>query len=79
MKELEEKKLEDTRKYSTPVIRESSDDPADYGDMGTTPVWKNFAKDPDTGCYIDAETGELLDPETGNPVGTNYDPIPAGQ
>ena len=79
MKELEEKKLEDTRKYSTPVIRESSDDPADYGDMGTTPVWKNFAKDPDTGCYIDPETGELLDPETGNPVGTNYDPIPAGQ
>lgn len=79
MKELEEKKLEDTRKYSTPVIRESSDDPADYGDMGTTPVWKNFAKDPDTGCYIDPETGELLDPEIGNPVGTNYDPIPAGQ
>ena len=76
-KELEEKKLEDTRKYGTPVVKEPSTDPADYGDMGTTPAWKSFEKDPETGYYIDPNTNELLDPETGNPVGTNYDPIPS--
>ena len=31
----------------------------------------------ETGYYIDPNTNELLDPETGNPVGTNYDPIPS--
>ena len=77
LQELEEKKLEDTRKYSTPVVKEPSTDPADYGDMGTTPAWKSFEKDPETGYYIDPNTNELLDPETGNPVGTNYDPIPS--
>ena len=77
LKELEEKKLEDTRKYGTPVVKEPSTDPADYGDMGTTPAWKSFEKDPETGYYIDPNTNELLDPETGNPVGTNYDPIPS--
>lgn len=77
LKELEEKKLEDTRKYGTPVVKEASTDPADYGDMGTTPAWKSFEKDPETGYYIDPNTNELLDPETGNPVGTNYDPIPS--
>ncbi len=77
LKELEEKKLEDTRKYGTPVVKEPSTDSADYGDMGTTPAWKSFEKDPETGYYIDPNTNELLDPETGNPVGTNYDPIPS--
>lgn len=77
LKELEEKKLEDTRKYGTPVVKEPSTDPADYGDMGTAPAWKSFEKDPETGYYIDQNTNELLDPETGNPVGTNYDPIPS--
>lgn len=77
LKELEEKKLEDTRKYGTPVVKEPSTDPADYGDMGTAPAWKSFEKDPETGYYIDPNTNELLDPETGNPVGTNYDPIPS--
>lgn len=77
LKELEEKKLEDTRKYGTPVVKEPSTDPADYGDMGTAPAWKRFEKDPETGYYIDPNTNELLDPETGNPVGTNYDPIPS--
>ena len=77
LKELEEKKLEDTRKYGTSVVKEPSTDPADYGDMGTTPAWKSFEKDPETGYYIDPNTNELLDPETGNPVGTNYDPIPS--
>ena len=77
LKELEEKKLEDTRKYGTPVVKEPSTNPADYGDMGTTPAWKSFEKDPETGYYIDPNTNELLDPETGNPVGTNYDPIPS--
>ena len=77
LKELEEKKLEDTRKYGTPVVKEPSTDPADYGDMGTTTAWKSFEKDPETGYYIDPNTNELLDPETGNPVGTNYDPIPS--
>ena len=77
LKELEEKKLEDTRKYGTLVVKEPSTDPADYGDMGTTPAWKSFEKDPETGYYIDPNTNELLDPETGNPVGTNYDPIPS--
>lgn len=77
LKELEEKKLEDTRKYGTPVVKEPSTDPADYGDMGTAPAWKSFEKDPETDYYIDPNTNELLDPETGNPVGTNYDPIPS--
>ena len=77
LKELEEKKLEDTRKYGTPVVKEPSTDPADYGDMGTTPARKSFEKDPETGYYIDPNTNELIDPETWNPVGANYDPIPS--
>ncbi len=82
--ELEEKKLEDTRKYA-PSISDGDADTDDGdtgqdedvsdGDIDNEPAWKKFDKDPETGYLIDPETGDLLDPETGDAIEGNYNAI----
>lgn len=75
-KELEEKKLEDTRKYSVTTDDDNaggSDNPADP--TGTQPVWLSYEKDPATGYLIEPGTGKFLDPETGNYIDEDFDPI----
>ena len=81
--ELEQKKLEDTRRYAQTV---SDGDGAQGGDTqegggqdGTAtpsrPPWMDFEKDPATGYLKDPETGQLLDPETGDAIDGNYGAI----
>lgn len=85
--ELEEKKLEDTRKYNEMLNEGVEEDPtegeAGEGQTGegegtaaegdsTEPAWKNFATDPETGYLVDPETGDLLDPETGDAISGSY-------
>ncbi len=76
IEELEQKKLEDTRKYSVPVDETGEEKtPEDYGDMGFVPAWKSFPVDEETGYLVDPVTGEFLDPDTGHVAGGNYDAI----
>lgn len=80
--ELEEKKLEDTRKYSQTVSDgdAKTDEPSNTGDVSegnaeTKLPWQDFEKDPATGYLKDPDTGQLLDPETGDAIDGNFDPI----
>ena len=82
--ELEQKKLEDTRRYTQTV---SGGDGAQDGDAQTDgggqddttaptrPPWMDFERDPATGYLKDPETGQLIDPETGDAIGGNYGAI----
>lgn len=78
-KELEEKKLEDTRKYTQTISDGNAVEPPQEEtpeeSPDTQPVWKSFEKDPETGYLIDPETGALLDPETGDAIEGNYGAI----
>lgn len=82
MAELEQKKLEDTRKYTQTVSggdgagsAEGSGGGTEGGDTPVRPPWMDFEKDPATGYLKDPETGQLLDPETGDAVDGNYGAI----
>lgn len=75
-KELEEKQLEDTLKYSQSVSEgDATPDEEETPMQITEPAWKNFETDPETGYLIDPETNQLLDPETGDAIDGNYDAI----
>lgn len=75
-KELEEKKLEDTRKYSVTPDDDNAGGPVNpTEDTGTQPAWLGYEKDPATGYLIEPETGKFLDPETGNYIDEDFDPI----
>ena len=77
--ELEEKKLEDTRRYTqTASGGDGSGQQDGSGGDGETPVrppWMDFERDLATGYLIDPETGQLLDPETGDAIDGNYGAI----
>lgn len=79
-KELEEKRLEDTRKYTQTVSDGNAGDAISSGDGGNGVTaaeapWKSFEKDPATGYLKDPQTGQLLDPETGEVVDGSYPAI----
>lgn len=81
--ELEQKKLEDTRRYAQTVSGGDAQDgggqEGDNGQDGTTtparPPWMDFERDPATGYLKDPETGQLIDPETGDAIGGDYGAI----
>lgn len=81
LEELEQKRLEDTRRYTQTVSGgdETGQEPEGSGGEGETtptrPAWMDFEKDPATGYLKDPETGQLLDPETGDAIGGNYGAI----
>ena len=76
IQELADKKLEDTRKYSTPKDEdENKADPVQPAEEREPRPWESFEKDPVTGYYKDPQTGGLIDPETGDAMDGNYDPI----
>lgn len=76
-RELEQKRLEDTRRYTQdiPVDNTGNDNKEDDPTVNIQAPWMDFAKDPATGYLIDPITNQLLDPETGYPVEENYDSI----
>jgi len=81
--ELEQKKLEDTRRYAQTVsggdVQDGGGQEGDNGQDGTTtparPPWMDFERDPATGYLKDPETGQLIDPETGDAIGGDYGAI----
>lgn len=76
IKELADKKLEDTRKYSMPKEEnEDKTDPEQSAENREPRPWENFEKDPVTGYYKDPQTGGLIDPETGDAIEGNYGAI----
>lgn len=81
LEELEQKRLEDTRRYTQTVSggdETGQDAEGSSGEGETTPTrpaWMDFEKDPATGYLKDPETGQLLDPETGDAIGGNYGAI----
>ncbi len=77
-KELEQRQIDIAAMYA-PVV--SEDDPNKENDTGEnvdegldggeqTPVWKTFEKNQD-GYYVDPNTGDLLDPQTGDSIKAN--------
>ncbi len=79
-RELEEKRLEDTRKYTQSVSDGNAGDAqapegGDNAGEGNAPArapWMDFEKDPATGYLKDPVTGSLLDPETGEVIDGSY-------
>ena len=76
-KELEEKKLEDTRRYTQDIPTDDAGGATGENDptVDMQAPWMNLARDPATGYLIDPETHQLLDPDTGYPIDSNYDAI----
>lgn len=76
VEELAQRQLENTLKYSTPkddVVATGGDvQPSEPGN--TTPVWMTFEKNAD-GYYVDPNNGDLLDPDTGDPIDKSYQAI----
>ena len=77
--ELEEKRLEDTRRYTqTADGEEGTGQGAEGGgeeSAASRPAWMDFERDLATGYFIDPETGQLLDPDTGDAIEGDYDAI----
>ena len=77
--ELEEKRLEDTRRYTqTADSGEGSGQEAEGSgeeNAASRPAWMDFDRDLATGYFIDPETGQLLDPDTGDAIEGNYGAI----
>lgn len=76
-KELEEKKLEDTRRYTQNIPNDGAEEKPGEGDptVDVQAPWMSLERDPATGYLIDPETHQLLDPDTGYPVNSNYDAL----
>ncbi len=70
VKELEERQLEITNRYTQNQGEDENPDNGENGDdsepTDTPEPWKSFPVDPQTGYLKDPDTGELLDPETGD-------------
>lgn len=76
--ELEEKRLEDTRRYTqTADSGEGTGQEAEGSgeESASRPVWMDFDRDLATGYFIDPDTGQLLDPDTGDAIEGNYGAI----
>ncbi len=76
--ELEEKRLEDTRRYTQTADGEEGTGQGAEGsgeESASRPVWMDFERDLATGYFIDPETGQLLDPDTGDAIGGDYGAI----
>lgn len=75
--ELEQKKLEDTRRYTQTADGGDSQEQGtgSEGEAAAHPPWMDFERDLATGYFIDPETGQLLDPDTGDVIGGDYDAI----
>ena len=76
-RELEEKKLEDTRRYTQDINNDETEEEQEENDptADMQAPWMNLPRDPETGYLIDPNTNQLLDPDTGYPVDSNYDAI----
>lgn len=72
LKELEEKKLENTLQYGQALNAPQEETAQPEHPQETEPVWKKFPVDRETGYLKDPTTGELLDPDTGDPVKGGY-------
>ena len=75
LKELEERKLENTLKYGKALENPDEGTQETNVNQEKDPVWKSFPTDPATGYLKDPNTGELLDPDTGDPIGGSQAPL----
>lgn len=77
LRELEEKRLEDTRRYTEGLAQDGTNVTPGENDptVDMQAPWMNLERDPVTGYLIDPDTHALLDPDTGYPVESNYDAI----